>query len=325
MERSFAEVEFVDLYIGPDFCDIKGLEGAEALRVPAPENLADDISKLRRQCREIYEAQREPEFALIFGDRIYRVTTVNDVMNDDVFVLRRSSAAIRPLSALGLSPPLVQLLMDPRTTGLVLISGEMGAGKTSTAASVITERLRRHGGIAMAIEDPPETKLNGLHGSGRCIQTRASRKNGGYQEQIMRAIRSGADMILIGEIRDNETAGEVLRASINGHFIVSTIHAGNIVQAVERLQAFTLPRYTNANEILADGLSVVVWQELQKVGGGAGQAPGVRLRAQSLMVSSSSGARQKIRKGQIDQLMHDVDEQSKQAAWAMNPFHGARA
>lgn len=318
MNQSFADVEFVDLYVGSDYCDIKGLEGAGALRVPAPESLQDEISKLRKQCREIYEAQKEPEFALIFGDRIYRVTTINDVMNDDVFVLRRSSAAIRPLDDLGLSPALVSAMIDERTNGLVLIAGEMGAGKTSTAASIITARLRRHGGIAMAIEDPPETKLNGIHGAGRCIQTRASRKNGGYKEQIMRAIRSGADMILIGEIRDNETAGEVLKASINGHFIVSTIHAGNVVQAVERLQAFTLPTFSNANEILADGLAIVVWQELQKVPSAAGGTiMGVRLKAQSLVVTSSSGARQKIRKGQIDQIMHDADAQSKQSAWHM--------
>lgn len=321
---SLADIQFVDLYIGEDYCDIKGMAGAESPRVPAPDFLREQIRDLRKQCREIYEAQQEPEFALIVGDQIYRVTAINDVMNDDVFILRRSSAAIRPLASLGLNPQLMKAILDKDTKGLVIVAGEMGAGKTSTAASIITERLKQHGGIAVAIEDPNETKLNGLHGNGRCIQIRASRKNGGYKEQIIRAMRSGADMILIGEIRDDETAALVLQASINGHFIVSTVHAGSITQAIERMQAFTLPRHSNANEILADGLSIVVWQALEKVPG-QGSNTNVRLRIQSLIVSASNGARQKIRKGDIDQVTHDVEEQSKQAAWAMNAMGGTRA
>jgi len=326
VERSLSDIQFVDLYIGEDYCDIKGMAGAEAIRVPAPDFLRDQIRDLRKQCREIYEAQQEPEFALIVGDQIYRVTAINDVMNDDVFILRRSSAAIRPLTSLGLNPQLIKAILDKDTRGLIIVAGEMGAGKTSTAASIVNERLKQHGGIAIAIEDPPETKLNGLHGDGRCIQIRASRKNGGYGEQIIRAMRSGADMILIGEIRDDDTAALVLQASINGHFIVSTIHAGDIPQAIERLLAFTLPRHSNANEILADGLSVIVWQDLEKVSSGQeGGGKAVRLRVQSLIVSASNGARQKIRKGAIDQVMHDVEEQSKQAAWAMNALGGKKA
>lgn len=314
---SLADIEFVDLYIGDDYCDITGLSGEEDKRVAAPESLHAQIKDLRKQCRQIYEAQQEPEFALIVGEQLYRVTVMNDVMNEDVFILRRSSAEIRSLDGLGLNPQLMDVILDKNTRGLIMVGGEMAAGKTSTAASIISARLKRHGGIAIAIEDPNETKLNGLHGNGRCIQVRASRKNGGYEEQIIRAMRSGADMILIGEIRESSTAALVMQASINGHFIVSTGHAGSIPQVVERLQAFTLPKYPNANELLADGLSVVIWQEIEKVPGNqaADSKPVVRLRIKSLVLSASNSARQKIRKGQVDQLIHDVEEQANQNTW----------
>lgn len=314
---SLSDIQFVDLYIGEDYCDITGLSGEESKRVAAPDSLHGQIRDLRKQCRQIYEAQQEPEFALIAGEHIYRVTVMNDVMNEDVFILRRSTAVIRPLASLGFNPQLVDTILDKDTRGLIIVAGEMAAGKTSTAASIVSERLKRHGGIAIAIEDPPETKLNGLHGNGRCIQVRASRKNGGYEEQIIRAMRSGADMILIGEIRDCATAALVMQASINGHFIISTVHAGGITQTIERVQAFTLPKHSNANEILADGLSVVIWQEIEKVRStqDAGSNMVARLRIQSLILSASNGARQKIRKGQVDQLMHDVDEQAKQNTW----------
>lgn len=325
MERSLSDLQFVDLYIGEDYCDIKGMAGAETPRVSAPDFLHEQIKELRKKCRDIYESQQEPEFSLIVNDEIYRVTAIKDVMNEDVFILRRSSAAIRSLESLGLNPALLKALLDKDTKGLVLVAGEMGAGKTSTAASIIAARLKYHGGIAIAIEDPNETKLNGLHGPGRCIQVRASRKNGGYKEQIIRAMRSGADMILIGEIRDDDTAALVMQASINGHFIVSTVHAGDIPQAIERMQAFTLPRHTNANEILADGLSVIVWQYLEKVARETDpRGSAVRLRVKSLIVSASNGARLKIRKGQIDQVSHDIAEQAKQAAWAMDSVLGSR-
>jgi len=321
-KHSLDAVEFVDLYIGTDYCDIKGMAGAEAKRVSAPDYLHGEISELRRKCKEIYKAQEEPEFSLITGEQLYRVTAINDVMNDDVFILRRSSATIRPLASLGFSPLLLKTILDKDTRGLCLVAGEMSAGKTSTAASMVDELLKQHGGIAVAIEDPPETKLNGIHGTGRCIQVRASRKNGGYKEQIYRAMRSGADIIFIGEIRDEETAEVALQASVNGHRILATIHAGGVDQALERMQTFTLPKHTNANEILADGLAVVIFQDLEEVDRNKEADSGKikRLRVESLIVcgKDQNAVRQKIRKGQISQVMHDVAEQSKQNAWGMN-------
>lgn len=111
------------------------------------------------------------------------------------------------------------------------------------------------------MEDPPETKLNGSHGvNGRCIQIEADRNKGGYAEPLIKALRSGAELILIGEIRDAETAMEVIKASINGHLIISTIHSGSISQAISRLAQLSKMPFNEACANIAEGLALVIYQ-----------------------------------------------------------------
>lgn len=315
------QISFVDLYLGDDFVDITGLAGA-AERVPAPAALADDIKFLRDACRKQFMTLREEEFSLNIEGTIFRVTQYQDVTGKDIFTLRRSAASIRPMSGLGFGTPVLQLLMAKDLRGLVLVAGEMASGKTSTAATVMVERLKAHGGIGMAIEDPPETALNGVHGIGRCIQVPVSRRRGGYKEMLTRAMRSGARNILVGEIRDDDTAIEALRASINGHLILSTIHAGSISQAIERLQTFCLGKASNTNSILAEGLSMVVWQSLETVPAPPASPNGPprvfsRLKAEFLVVRDQNGVKAKIREGKIDSLHQDVKEQATKLAWTL--------
>src|SRR5260364_259349 len=74
--QKISALEFVDLYIGEEYCDIKGLAGASASRVGAPDELKDQINALRQQCQVIYRAQQEPEFALILDGVLFRVTQI---------------------------------------------------------------------------------------------------------------------------------------------------------------------------------------------------------------------------------------------------------
>lgn len=312
-----SKLHFVDLYIGEDYCDIKGLQGADAARVQAPLHLMDTVKHLRELCHETYTKQEEPEFSIIFDDVMFRVTAMADVMNKEVFILRRSTAEIRNLNRIGLSPALTQFIMHRETSGLVLCVGEMAAGKTSSIASMFKERLVEHGGIGLAIEDPPETKLNGEHGKGRCIQVRASRKNGGYREQLIRAVRSGADMILVGEIRDEDTAFQAAQASINGHLIMSTMHGGSIIKGIERYATYCKSKTENAYGILADGLAAVFWQGLEKVPKQGGNGFSIRLQSEYLILNGPDGqsARSKIREGKFHQLVQEIEEQKSRNVW----------
>lgn len=235
MTASFSQLKFVDLYIGEDYCDFKGLDGSENIRTPVPPHLLGEVQVLKAECLKVFVQHEEPEFAIIHDEVMFRVTQLLDVRAQNVFVLRKSSAQVRPHTSLGLSQAVTTVALSKATRGLVLVVGEMASGKTTTIASLFKERLTLHGGIGVAIEDPPETRLDGIHGTGRCLQVPASRKNGGYREQLIRAVRSGADAILLGEIREEDTAFQVAQAGINGHLIYSTMHAGSLVQGLERL------------------------------------------------------------------------------------------
>jgi Tfp pilus assembly pilus retraction ATPase PilT len=318
--QALARTPFVDLYLGADFADMTGLCGAPERR-PAPPELAAEMVQLRAMCMKKVSEGGGDEFSLAIAGVVYRVSAFTDVAASSVFVLRRSPAGLRPLASLGLPASLTHRLLARDMRGLVLVAGEMGAGKTSTAATLIVEWLKSNGGMAFALEDPPETPLNGVHGAGRCIQVPIRRKAGGYPEGMERAVRSGATLILIGEIRDGITAAEVVKASINGTFVISTIHAASCPEAIQRLVSMCKEKLPNAQEIIADGLSLVVYQQMSSIpiapatpGGAPRQAR--RVTAQCLEVRNQTGVKAKLREGKFASLQQDVREQATRHAWA---------
>nr|WP_256354538.1 ATPase, T2SS/T4P/T4SS family [Pseudomonas reactans] len=247
---------------------------------------------------------------------LLRVTKVIDINSQDVFFVRKSSAEIRKIEDLVFPEYVINAWRQPNLRGLVLIAGEMANGKTSTAAGLAVDRMMHHGGLCMAIEDPPETKLNGEHGPGRCVQVHASRRTGGYAEHLYHAMRTGADLIFIGEIRDQATACEALTASINGHLILATIHAGNVAQAAERLITLATGGMENAADVLATGLSMVIWQSLNRMH--QGERVITRMTVQPLVLTGSDGLgiKEKIRQGKTPQILHDATRQQNSATWS---------
>lgn len=317
MTKRIGELKFIDLYIGVDYCDIKGLDGSTSIRTPAPPEFQDEIGDLKAKCERVYEQHNEPEFAIIHDDVMFRVTQLLDVQGNDVFILRKAESVVRPYASLGISQLASAFALHPATRGLILIVGEMASGKTTTAASYFKERLTMFGGIGVAIEDPPETKLDGVHGSGRCLQVPASRKNGGYKEQLIRAVRSGADAILLGEIREEETAFQAVQAGINGHLIYSTMHAGNLVQGLERFSTWCQQKTDSANALMSDAVSMIIHQKLERVPKQGGGGHVSRMKASFLILSGQMGqsARAKIREGNFHLVSHDIEEQSKRNIW----------
>lgn len=317
--NKISEVKFVDLYIGDGFTDFNGFGGA-AGRTIAPPSLAVDIAALRSACEAMYGSLLEPEFPLMHDGVMYRVTMIPDVMGKFIYVLRRSSASIRPLGTLGLAQPLLQKLLDKDARGLVLIAGEMASGKTSTAATLVAEWLKRNGGYGITMEDPPETPLNNVWGEGRCFQTLVTERTGGYKAAMRKALRANTKIMLLGEIRDADTAVEVLQAGINGHFILSTLHAGSPAQALERMASLCAGE-PNANMLLSDALFMVIWQKLN-ITQGAPAAEGTpsqiaRVKASCLEVRDQIGVKSKIRDGQFSALSDDIEQQANKIAWVM--------
>ncbi|WP_145557888.1 ATPase, T2SS/T4P/T4SS family, partial [Yersinia aldovae] len=197
-----------------------------------------------------------------YDSRLYRITTTVDVYQNIGFVIRQTPSELLDLKKVGLPSEFIKLISTVKSSGLVLVSGKMATGKTTTAAAMICHRIKESGHLGVAIEDPIETLLGGKHGDGRCIQIEVS-ENEGYPLAIKRALRMGTNNILIGEIRDAQTAHEVMKASLNGAFVVATIHADNCIDAIERYSIFCSEINNNANAIIAKSLFIVTNQKLE--------------------------------------------------------------
>ncbi|AAY96283.2 twitching motility protein PilT [Pseudomonas protegens] len=308
---TISEATFVDLYLGDGFADVKGLPDHPP-RAPAPGKWFEEIQVLRERCQEHYTATQEPEFSLIHEGVVFRVTQLSDLNNKSLFVLSKSAVKILPLDDLGLSDELHDALLSQALRGLIFICGEMGSGKTSSAASLVKARLEKWGGMALTIEDPPEPLLHGVHGEGRCVQVPVSRRHGGYEEALIRALRTRAEMILVGEVRDTPTAAQVVQASINGHFIICTGHSGSVMQGIERLAVLAQPVLPNALQILAQGLIAVIHQTLLNDGSGFKR---LKLQCLSLASSESNGIREKIRSDKMQLLEQDIASQAARSLW----------
>lgn len=255
------EADFIDLYIGEGYAEIKGLVGATGFLIPVPALLESDVRMLQELCMERHRKTGRNEFSSFYDGRLYRATLSQDLLGKTDLVLRQTPAGIRPFNTIPLSSPLIRSVQLPGATGLFLVAGKMASGKTTTAASVLQQRIMTTGDLGVAIEDPAETLLQGRHGSGRCIQLEV-REDEGYASATRKAYRMGASAFLLGEIRDGATAHEVLKASLS-MFVVSTIHASSVSEALERYVMFCEEISPTARANIARTLYVLAHQKMR--------------------------------------------------------------
>lgn len=149
-------------------------------------------------------------------------------------VLRRITTNIPDFDQMGLPPVLKKVIMEKR--GLVLLVGGTGSGKSTTLAAMLGLRNKESYGHIITIEDPVEY----VHAHGNCIITH--REVGvdtvGWFDALKDTLRQAPDVILIGEIRDQETMEYALNFAETGHLCVATLHANNANQAIDRIASF---------------------------------------------------------------------------------------
>ncbi len=149
-------------------------------------------------------------------------------------VVRYIKNKIPPLAALGLPPVLEKLVLRKR--GLVLVTGATGSGKSTTLASMINYRNENVTGHILTIEDP----LEFLHAHERSVvdQREVGIDTQSYEEALKNALREAPDVIMIGETRDRNTMKQAIAYAETGHLCLSTLHANNANQAMERVINF---------------------------------------------------------------------------------------
>jgi MSHA biogenesis protein MshE len=148
-----------------------------------------------------------------------------------VLRLLDQSASLMTLDQLGMSAPMLERFRDliSRSAGMVLVTGPTGSGKTTTLYSALNF-LNQADTKIITVEDPVEYRLD------RINQVQVNQKIGLDFARVLRTtLRQDPDIILVGEMRDQETVDIGLRAAITGHLVFSTLHTMNAVATVHRL------------------------------------------------------------------------------------------
>jgi twitching motility protein PilT len=176
-------------------------------------------------------------------------------------------------------PPGVEKLAEEHR-GLILVTGATGSGKTTTLAAMVGHINRTRRQHIITIEDPIEI----LHTDETCIvnQREVGIDTDSFNEALRRALRQDPDVILIGELRDSETAQTALQAAESGHLVLSTMHTVDAAETISRLIEFFPPaKHPQVRSILAGVLKGVVSQRLlPRVEGG-------RVAAVEVMVANN--------------------------------------
>ena len=215
-------------------------------------------------------------------------------------VARLVSSQIPDFEALGLPPVLRELALLPR--GLVLVIGAAGSGKTTTLASMVDYRARRQSGHILTVEDPIEYLFH--HGASTVDQREVGVDTLSFSSALRNAMRQAPDMIMIGEIRDQETMQHALAYAETGHLCVSTLHASNAGQAIKRiLNYFPESAHKQLCMDLSLSLNAIVAQRLLPALNG-GRALATEVLLQSAHVADL------IQRGAVDGLRQSLEKTS---------------
>jgi twitching motility protein PilT len=182
--------------------------------------------------------------------------------------LRVIKSKLPDLDKLGIMPAYVAALRElGHRDGLIMLTGATGMGKTTTAVALLVDYLKRHGGIAVTIEDPSEYMLQAQFGEkGFCFQVDIG-DDAEWAEAIKRSLRWAPRYLFVGEIRTPKAAEQVLRAATTGHLVLTTLHAGSPEEALMGLKHLAEQAMGGGAElILAAGLTAVVHQTMMERG-----------------------------------------------------------
>ena len=203
--------------------------------------------------------KRKPQdgrITLIIDRREYdiRVSILPTVFGEKcVMRLAQKQALTRDKSELGFSPDELKafdhILQNPN--GILLVTGPTGSGKSTTLYTALSE-LNREDVNIITVEDPVEANIDGINQ----VQTNV-KADLTFASALRSILRQDPDIIMIGEIRDGETAGIAVQASITGHLVVSTLHTNSAAGTISRLEDMGIESY-----LLADSLIGIIAQRL---------------------------------------------------------------
>jgi type II secretory ATPase GspE/PulE/Tfp pilus assembly ATPase PilB-like protein len=211
------------------------------------------VSRIKVQSRMDISEQRLPQdgsFSMNFFNKKFemRVATTPTIYGENIVIrILAGTESLLRIDSLGFEPDTTKLLktLFQKPYGVILITGPTGSGKTTTLYAALREinLIERN---VLTVEDPVEYKLSFVR------QTSVNLKTG-YDFAVAgrNFMRQDPDVMLLGEIRDEETARIAIRASITGHLVLSTLHTNDAVTSIPRLLDFNIDRFLLSSSLLA--------------------------------------------------------------------------
>lgn len=253
---------------------------------------------------EIFEKELEMNLARTFeGVGRFRINVYKQ-RGDVAMVIRYIKSKIPTVEELNLPPILKQLALEPR--GLVLLVGTTGSGKSTTLAAMTGFRNASRTGHILTVEDPVEyvhTHLKSV-----IDQREVGLDTLSYGNALKNAMREAPDVIVIGEIRDAETMHQAVAYAETGHLCLSTMHAANSYQAMERIVNF-FPESSHRQLLsdLAMNVRAVVSQRLL-VGQDGKHIPAVEVMLNTPYIASL------IEKGEFESIRDAIGKNENDGA-----------
>lgn len=225
-----------------------------------PDGMARFLAELGIDADRLHPGRTgECDLGLTIGDRRVRVHAFL-AQGEPAAALRLLPPSVPALADLGLPEIVVETIRGTRR-GIVLVTGPTGQGKSTTLAALAEQVLTDRGGLLVTIEDPVEYILSPA--GGRVLQREVGKDTASFASGVRAAMREDPDIILIGEMRDPETMAAALTAAVTGHLVLTTVHAGDARETVERIiDAFPAAQQGQIATQLAGGLALVCSQAL---------------------------------------------------------------
>jgi twitching motility protein PilT len=209
--------------------------------------------------RETYEKRHEIDFSYTFEKAArFRINAFKQ-RGITTLAMRIVPTKIKGIKELGLPECLEKISMNK--TGLILVTGPTGSGKSTTLTAMIDHINRNSSRHIVTIEDPIEY----LHNDIKSIisQRELGLDTFSYSEALRHVVRQDPDVIFVGEMRDMETAVMALTSAQTGHLVLSTIHTVDAVQTITRILDIFSPHHQNQIRLqLAESICAVISQRL---------------------------------------------------------------
>lgn len=277
---------------------IRELDEYEPLKASVAQRMMYDI--LSDEQIQRFENDLELDFAYTAQSVArFRVNIYRDKTNVAA-AMRIIPSKIPTAAEINLPPVIMDLANRPR--GLMLVTGPTGSGKSTTLAAVINTINMQHDGHIITIEDPIEF----VHNHKKCVvnQREVGTDTKAFSNALRAALREDPDVILVGEMRDNETIHLAISAAETGHLVFGTLHTNSAAESVDRMVGvFPSEQQEQIRTQLSNSIVAIVSQQLlPKVGGG-------RVAAIEIMIANSA-IRNLIREAKAHQMVSIIQTQN---------------